>query len=753
MSSLAQLEKRLRRRQRKRQPQGFSAVVMRSFSANDGYAVIATETPVPRYDESKGYIVQEVLLMEGCEFRSGRNQVPIVDSHDDKTVRNVFGSMRDLEINRATGELGGTPSFASDEESQVIAKRMQEGHITDFSITAMPLDGFYVKSGDNYTTSRGQVIEGPAKIVTRWEPHNASICTTGADSNSTVRRSYTTDLMERIERVDDSMKSTLATLGVPEGMEDQNQIIAFLAGKAQSDAPVALAEPVESMASEEESPMVENMEDDSKEPEAEETERMGTEEKEAVERSAVTKERNRAKEIYAACDQGKIERSFADELVNGGVTLSDARAKIIERMATSAVGQSVEGGEQPKVTESADDKFYDAARDGVLMRSYQQASLQGKPFANAAPGADDFKMAKLSRVAEAFAERMGAPVKRMTQPEIAMVAMGHPGTLNRFKIQRDAYHSTGSFSNLMLDAANKTLLAGYDEAEYTWSRWARQAPSVDDFKNINRIRYSEMQSPEVVAENKDYPEGKTSDAKESYVVEKYGNIFSVTWETVVNDDLDAISRTPAMQGAACRRKQNAVVYAVLTANANLADGGALFNSTAQTTDGGHDNLASSGAAISVASLNSAFVKMMTKKGLGSSGTDSDAILNIQPRFLIVPVAISATALQQVASIADPSAGGSNAGNSNTNNIYGPNGQRPLEVIVEPVLDGNSATAWYLAAANSQVDTVELSFLSGEESPVLESEWDFNKDIYKYKVRQTFGAKAIDFRGLYKNPGA
>jgi hypothetical protein len=73
--------------------------------------------------------------------------------------------------------------------------------------------------------------------------------------------------------------------------------------------------------------------------------------------------------------------------------------------------------------------------------------------------------------------------------------------------------------------------------------------------------------------------------------------------------------------------------------------------------------------------------------------------------------------------------------------------------VEPLLDANSSTAWYLAANNSQVDTVEITFLEGEQSPVLESEWDFDKDVYKNKVRQTFGVAPIDYRGLYKHNGA
>jgi len=355
---------------------------------------------------------------------------------------------------------------------------------------------------------------------------------------------------------------------------------------------------------------------------------------------------------------------------------------------------------------------------------------------------------KLGRVAEMYAEKMGCDVRRMAPKDIALVAMGHPGTMNRFRIQRDAYHTTGSFSNLLLDAANKTLLAGYEEAPYTWNMWARDAGTVADFKNINRIRFSEMGTPEMVPEGKEYKDAGMSDAKETYKINKYGNLFTVTWETVVNDDLDAISRIPAMQGAACRRLQNQAVYGVLTSNPTMADTGALFNATAQTSAGGHANLDTGAGAPSVTTLNAAFVKMMTKKGLRS-----DVILNIQPAFLIVPAALSATALQLIGSIADPSVGGSAAGNSNTKNIYGPNGDRPLKVIVEPLLDANSATAWYLAANNSQVDTVEITFLEGEQSPVLENEWDFDKDVYKYKVRQTFGVAPIDFRGLYKHAGA
>jgi hypothetical protein len=81
------------------------------------------------------------------------------------------------------------------------------------------------------------------------------------------------------------------------------------------------------------------------------------------------------------------------------------------------------------------------------------------------------------------------------------------------------------------------------------------------------------------------------------------------------------------------------------------------------------------------------------------------------------------------------------------------GRTALEPIVEAVLDASSATAWYVAADNAQVDTVEYCWLEGAAGPVIESEVGFDVDGLKLKAREDFAAKAIDFRGLFKNPGA
>lgn len=713
-------------------------------------AVIATENPIQRWDEESKQVVSEVLLMDGIVWRGGRDQIPIVDSHNDKTVRNIFGSIQNMRVDVSNGELYGVPVFASDAESQTIMQRMAEGHITDFSITGQPIETMFVARGQSYTTNRGVVIEGPALIHTKWQPQNASICATGADEQSTVRRSYT-DLNRKVIRMDEAILGQLSAMGLPDGMTDPNQVLAWVVGKLGEEKSEPM-EAVESMA--EEVPATEVPAE-----EAKPVENMATEDKAvvgvarsadpvaAIKRALETDQKRRT-EIQAACKLARIERAFADELCDGGVSLNEARKRIIERMATEPLGASV--GTGVRVTGSADDKFYAAARDGIIKRSFASSGFR-RPIGELAPGHEDFERTKLGRLAEMIVERMGGPVTKMAAKDIALAAMGHGGTLNRYRIERSgqSYNTTGSFPALLMDAANKSLLAGYEEAPYTWNMWARQGQSVDDMKNINRIRFSAMGSPEVVPEGADYPDAKTGDEKETYRVEKYGSVFTVSWETIVNDDLDALSRVPAMQGASCRRKQNQVVYSVLTANANMADGGALFNDTAQTTAGGHKNTSAAAAAPSVTTLNAGYLSMMTKTGITVNGV-AGPILNIQPSYLIVPANYGATALQLLGSIADPAVGGSAAGNSNTLNIYGPNGSRPIKVIIEPVLDASSTTVWYLAASTSQVDTVELTFLAGEESPVLESDWNMVNDTYLFKVRQTFAAAAIDFRGLFRN---
>jgi len=697
--------------------------IQRSFQApKDGKAVIATETPIEIYDSERRQMIRQVLLMDGVQFRNGKNQLPIVDSHNDKTVRNVFGSIRNISIQ--DGALVGDASFASDEESQIVATRYNEGHLNDFSIDAQILARVYVSEGQQYTTRQGKVIEGPAEIVTAWEPHNASICATGADPNSTVRRSY--DQEERQVGMNEELMAQLTALGLPEGMTDAAEIIKWMADHMEKPSLE-----VELMEGDKPSEEAQRAEESKPEDEAM---RMDEKVQEEVARQLKAVDERR-KAIISAGTLAKVERAFVDELVESGCSVQDAQERIIRKMSNSPIGQTV--GSDVRVTESEHDKFEAAAKAGLIQRCFQGTVKRQAPQV---AGSEDFKNLGIYRLAELCVRRMGINPEKYSRADVARMAMGQEKAFNRLNIRRsmEAYHTTGSFANILLDAANKTLRAAYEEAPYTWSLWARQAQSVDDFKSIVRSQLSESPNLEMVPEGAPYPEGVLSDSKVSYKIESYKKKFSVTWQAIVNDDLDALSRVPAMHGNAARRTQEKVVYDALLANPTMADGVALFSASHAS---GTNITASSVAAPSVTTLNEAFKLMSLQKGLSS-----DVYLNLSPRTLLVPQAYAATALELVNS----SSYAQSNGNSGVVNIYGVNGVRPLQVVATALLDANSATNWYAIADNAQVDTVEITFLNGEEAPVLESEWNKDNDTYHYYVRQSMAAAVIDHRGIFGN---
>lgn len=707
---------------------------------------LATEMPVPVLDFQRMEVVNEVLRMDGLKLPS---QIPLLDSHDINSARSVVGSIRDFE--RKDGELHASAYFASNASGQALFDLYREGHLTDFSIGATRDQKTFVERGQTYDLN-GQILDGPVRIVEQATVREGSAVAMGADENAKAHsalRAYVDPYTIKDEIMWRELREKLISRGMPEDVEDAGMLewlernLADVAGRDDKKATDELIELVRSLKTEA-VPVTTTAA----------TVDVGSSVEDAE--KTILAERNRIKEISDLCRSTEVDEKTRDGWIERGMPVDQVAREILKLKATS--GAPLGNNGTIEVARSQREKFYEAARSGLIINTIRGAGLNpaasleraeklgdidsiqrardlNDVFQKPADGHEQFRHVGISDLARMFLVEAGDRVDGLPKHEIVRRALAMPDFVNRAG-DGAAYHTTGSFTHLMLDAANKTLLGAYDEAEVTYPLWVRTAPSAADFKLLRRIRFGELPDPEVVPENHEYPEKAPVDAREEYRVEKYGEIFSISLESIVNDDLNAISRIPQMQGAAMRRKINKVVYAILTANANLNDGTALFAA-------GHSNTASN--ALAVTALDTGFAAMMTQTGLSGTGT----ILNLVPRFLIVPAALAATALQIVASITPPAVGGTATGTSGTANLYGPGGRRPLSVVDEGQLDGNSATAWYLAANNGQVDTVELTFLSGEESPVLEREDGFSTDTVKYKIRQTFNAKAIDHRGLYR----
>lgn len=212
-----------------------------------------------------------------------------------------------------------------------------------------------------------------------------------------------------------------------------------------------------------------------------------------------------------------------------------------------------------------------------------------------------------------------------------------------------------------------------------------------------------------------------------YALATYGKVVAISRQTIINDDLDAFTRIPAMFGRAAADLESDTVWGIITANAAMADEIALFHAS-------HGNLAGSGGAIAVATLGAGRAAMRKQTGLNG------AHLNITPAYIIVPAALESLAEQYTSNQYV------SAKSSDINPYAG-----KLTPIVEPRLDAVSGTNWYLAADPAQIDTIEYAYLEGQEGVYLETRMGYDVDGIEIKARLDFAAKAIDHRGLYKNP--
>ncbi len=427
-------------------------------------------------------------------------------------------------------------------------------------------------------------------------------------------------------------------------------------------------------------------------------------------------ERDRCQKIIAGCRSARLPNEFADRLIQDNVSLADAQTRILEELGrrdNATAGPS----RGPSGVTFGDDPF-------VHVRAGIENAIMHRIAPSLVKLTDAGQMYRgmtLLDTARVFLQARGIRVTGMSKMELAGAALGLS--------TRAALHTTSDFANLLADVANKTLRRAYDEAPATYRAIGRQA-FLPDFKPAKRLQLGEAPELKQVLENGEFTRGTIGEGKEQYQLATYGRVFGISRQALVNDDTDAFGRVTTLFGRSARDLESDLVWAQITANGNMGDGVALFHAT-------HNNLAGVGAVISVATLGAGRAAMRKQKGL-----DGKQKLNIVPISIVTPPEIETTADQFVTQNLLASAPGS------VNPFAG-----KLQVISEPRLSDNSTTAWYLAASPSQIDIIEYALLEGETGPVVESRIGFDIDGVEIKCRHDFAAKVLDYRGLYKNPGA
>lgn len=356
------------------------------------------------------------------------------------------------------------------------------------------------------------------------------------------------------------------------------------------------------------------------------------------------------------------------------------------------------------------DKF----RTGAALALMARAGLEGER--------NEFSGMDMLRMAEESLRVAGVTVPH-SRDQIALAALtGGPIMA----------HSTSDFPAILADVANKSLLKGHEEVDDKIGQFTDDG-SLTDFKEASRVDLSTIAALDQVAENGEYRDVTIGERKETIRLKKYGNKISITWETIVNDDLSVLSKVPLKMGRAARRTVGDVVFSVFTDNPKMADGVALFHST-------HKNLATgAGSAMGEAGLAGLRLLMRKQK-------DGEAALNIRPHTLLVPVALEDEARSLVLSEFSP---------GETQRV--PNKVRgfvsPENVIGDNRLDEDSAASYYITANPAMYDTIEVAFLDGRPEPQMFQREGFDRDGIELKIRHVFGVAPLSWRTMAKSAGA
>jgi len=308
--------------------------------------------------------------------------------------------------------------------------------------------------------------------------------------------------------------------------------------------------------------------------------------------------------------------------------------------------------------------------------------------------------------------------------------------------------TTSDFPYLFGDILDRQLLAAYAETPQTWPNYARRN-SVRDFRTVKRYGvYGGESVLDAVPEQHEYPESKISeDTPYSYAVGKYGRKMPFSWETIINDDLNALTDIPQRFGKAARYSEEKFVTGLFV-DAN--------GPHASFYTGGNSNIVTSNPVLTLAALQTA-LEVLSKQ------TDQEG----NPIFLdmvelVVPPALEVTALNilNTIQIQMTEKGGTSARTTYVSNWIKSKFRLNVNAWIPLVATStNTHTSWFLFGNPSAGHpALEIGFLRGHEQPEIfmkapnaakigggadAMNGDFDTDSIEYKVRHVFGGSRMD----------
>jgi len=657
---------------------------------------------VRRYDWGRDRYYQEQLSQEPGAVRMERLQsgrAPFLNCHYSYSLDSVLGV-----IESASAPSEGSAATVRLSKRDAVEPIFQD--IKDKILNSVSL-GAWIHRMEMIAPG----VENNADWIYRavdWEPYEISLVPIGADANAVVRSAdpnapqpkkptmYACDMVEITRSISptDGAAATSTTMKGNTMPKPQEEI-----AELQRQADAANLALQTARAAENSAPAP------------------ATNTAPASQSDAAATERQRVKDIRDTVRASTL--SDKDKLIDGyvdhGLSMDAVREDILKRMAevsNTNVLRTQGGNRIETVTDQTD-----VRREAMINALSHRIAPGAVTLTDAGR---QYRGLTLRELCRDGLEAAGISTRGMSPMQLASAALG----------MSDVTRAIGTTDLPMIfgGVITRTMRSAYAGAPKTFTRWAKKG-TLSDFRPVTRVAFDAATRLEKVNQDGEYKYGTLTEGGEVIQLATYGKIVPFTRQMIINDDLSALQRMPQFFGRSAANMESDIVYGILTANAALSDGTALFHTN-------HANLAAAGAKITIDSLSAGRAAMRTQ--ISPAGE----LMNIAPQFLLVPAALETTAAQYTSNAYTPT-------KSSDQNVF----QGLLEPVIESRLDAASALAWYLVGDPSACDTVEFCYLDGEEGLFTEQSVDFDSDGLKVKGRIDFAAKAIDHRAMYKNPGA
>ncbi len=313
--------------------------------------------------------------------------------------------------------------------------------------------------------------------------------------------------------------------------------------------------------------------------------------------------------------------------------------------------------------------------------------------------------------------------------------------------------STSDFPILLGDITERRLLAEYQEMPAVWEQFCARG-TVRDFRETKSVDLQGGAAPlGAVSELGEYSKRKMAESEYKYKVGKYGAKIDLSWESIVNDNLNAFLRLPSTLARAARMTEQRTASGMYVGTAG--PNGSLYTA-------GNKNIITGNPALTVDGLST---------GLKCFGTQVDSDGNpifLESTILVVPPSLKLAALA-ILNATEIEIETDTKKKIRTGNYL----KSALKLVVDPYIPllatTNAETSWFLFAdpANGR-HSIEVGFLRGHEAPELfvktpnsqrvnggassPDDGSFENDSKEYKVRHVVGAGYFDPKLTFASNG-